>query len=127
MRVFKTRWFTRFARQEGIDDRSLVDAVAEIERGLYEAGLGSGLIKKRVARTGEGKSGGYRTIVAYHEGKRAVFLYGFPKNGKDNLTQPEEKGYRKVARIYLHLSDAAIAGDLKTGALTEVTYGRKKI
>jgi len=91
VRVFKTKSFARFARKEGISNSKLSDAVLEIEKGLYEADLGCGLFKKRVARPGEGKSGGYRTAVAYQEGKRSVFLHGFPKNVKGSLSDLELK------------------------------------
>ena len=52
MRVFKTRWFARFARQEKIADASLREAIARAEHGLVDADLGGGLIKQRVARQG---------------------------------------------------------------------------
>lgn len=65
MQVFKTRWFSRFAKQEGIGDWALIQAVERAERGLIDADLGGGLIKQRVARQGKGRSGGYRVIVAY--------------------------------------------------------------
>src|ERR1700683_1838925 len=59
------------------------------KRGLIDADLGSGLLKQRVARAGEGRSGGYRTIIAYRAGDRAVFLYGFAKNERDNIGDDE--------------------------------------
>jgi hypothetical protein len=31
--------------------------------GLFDADLGGGLFKKRIARQGQGKSGGFRTLV----------------------------------------------------------------
>ena len=50
MRVFKTKWFVRFARKESLSDRKLAEAVREIEKGLHDGDLGGGHIKKRVAR-----------------------------------------------------------------------------
>jgi hypothetical protein len=58
LRIFKTRWLARFARREGISDASMAEAIARAERGLIDADLGGGLIKQRVARTGQGRSGG---------------------------------------------------------------------
>jgi hypothetical protein len=49
--------FHRWARQEGASDGALCKAAEEIEDGLVDARLGGFLIKKRVARTGEGKRG----------------------------------------------------------------------
>jgi len=77
MRVVKTKWFARFARKEDISDKNLSDAVREAEKGLIDGELGGGLIKKRVARAGEGKGGGYRTLIIYCAVIRAVFVYGF--------------------------------------------------
>ena len=62
-----------------------------MERGLHDGDLGGGLLKKRVARAGQGKRGGYRTIVVYRKGKRAVFVYGFSKSAKDNIDGVELK------------------------------------
>ena len=89
MRVFKLKSFARFARKEDINDTKPADAVMEIENGLNIDDLGGGLVKKRVGRTGGGKRGGYRTLIAYQEEMRSVFLYGFPENDKANLTDLE--------------------------------------
>ncbi|HAM52555.1 MAG TPA: addiction module toxin RelE [Nitrospiraceae bacterium] len=101
MRVFKTKPFTRFARKEGINDAKLVEAVLEMEKGLDVVDMGGGLFKKRVARPGGGKRGGYRTAIAYREGMRSVFLHGFPKNDKANLTDEELAQLKKFAKLYL--------------------------
>lgn len=120
MRIFKTKWFTRFARKEGIGDEKLADAVQEVEKGLNDGELGGDLIKKRVARTGEGKRGGYRTIIVYRVETRAVFVYGFPKSTKANLTALELDEYQKLAQIYLSLTEAGITKALNEGELKEV-------
>ncbi len=120
MRIFKTKWFMHFARKEGIGDERLVDAVREIERGLKDGELGGCLIKKRVARAGEGKRGGYRTIIIYRVETRAVFVYGFPKNAKANLTALELDEYQKLAKIYLSFTEAGITKALNEGELKEV-------
>jgi hypothetical protein len=79
VRIFKTKWLTRYARRERIADRSLTEAIERASRGLIDADLGGGLIKQRVARRGQGRSGGYRMLIAYREGTRTVFLYAFAK------------------------------------------------
>jgi hypothetical protein len=117
VRVFKTKWFGRFARQERLSDQKLANAVREIEKGLHDGDLGGNLIKKRMARAGEGKRGGYRTILVYHRGMRAVFVYGFAKSDKDNLSPVELREYQKAAQVYLHLSEADIGK-----ALQEIDY-----
>ncbi|MGC8493516.1 MAG: type II toxin-antitoxin system RelE/ParE family toxin [Syntrophobacteraceae bacterium] len=127
MRVFKTKWFSRFARKEEISDQRLIDAVREIEKGLPDADLGSGLIKKRIARAGQGKRSGYRTIIVYRAGDRAVFLYGFSKSAKANLSAVELEAYQKLARIYLSFTPAGIGKALGEGELEEVDYNVEEI
>ena len=48
----------------------------EMTNWLFDADLGGGLFKKRIARPGQGKSGGYRTLGATNKGDRWVFVYG---------------------------------------------------
>ncbi|AZG37395.1 hypothetical protein EGC80_06115 [Shewanella psychromarinicola] len=64
-RIFKTPDFASWAKDENLDDSALLTAIKEIEGGLIDAKLGGNVIKKRVARTGQGKSGGFRTIIAF--------------------------------------------------------------
>lgn len=47
-----------------LDDRILLDAVDEMERGLIDADLGGGVYKKRIALPGRGKRGSTRTLIA---------------------------------------------------------------
>ena len=122
-RVLKNRWFDKFARKEGIDDRALVAAVARADAGLVDADLGGGVVKQRVARAGEGRSGGFRTILFFREGARAVFVFGFAKKDKANLTAHELATYRKAARIVLDLDEDAMAGEIAAGRMREVENG----
>ena len=127
MRIFKTKWFSRFARQENIDDAKLVEAVQNIENGLVDADYGGGMIKQRIARDGEGKSGGYRGIIAFKSETRSIFVFAFPKNDKDNLTKAEATAYKKAAAIYLKMTEAQINLAVKKEELIEVKYDAKKI
>ena len=99
MRVYKNSWFVRFARKEKIDDDTLRDAIDRAQRGLIDADLGGGLIKQRIARVGEGKSGGYRSIIIYKSGSKAFFVFGFAKSMRENLTGPELLAYKQLAAI----------------------------
>lgn len=127
MRVFKTKWFARFARKEGISDGKLIDAVREVESGLNDGALGRGLYKKRVARAGEGKRGGYRTIIVYRTRTRAVFVYGFPKSAKANLSALEMEAYQRLATVYLKMNDTDVAEAIKAGELMEVDFHDQEI
>ena len=119
-RIFQTKVFARLARSEGVGVAGLVQCVTEAESGLIEAELGRGLIKQRLARAGEGKSGGVRTVIVFRNRDRAVFIDMFAKKDKANFTLDELNGYRKLAGILLGLSDAAISEALKSGALIEI-------
>lgn len=78
MRIFALPRFAKDTVKLGIDHTVLAHAVKRAESGLIDAGLGLGLIKQRVARPGQGRSGGFRTILFYKRKERAVFLYVFP-------------------------------------------------
>ena len=108
MDIFKTRWFDRWAKKEGLLNTSLCQAVKEMASGLYEADIGGGLLKKRVARQGQGKSGGFRTLVATNKGDRWVFVYGFPKNERSNIDKDEEDALKKYASEVLSYTQATI-------------------
>ena len=123
MRVFKLKAFARFQRREGLSDQVLCQAVRDAEAGLVNADLGGGLIKQRVARKGQGKRGGYRTLVAFRSGARAVFLLGFAKNERDNIDPDELAMLRQRAQAFLGLSDAAIEARIVDDDMTEVDYG----
>jgi hypothetical protein len=122
VRVFKTRSFTRFMRKEGLIDDALRDAVSRAERGLIDADLGSGVIKQRVARRGQGRSGGYRTLIAFKAAERSVFLFGFAKRDQDNIDAGELRILRRAAAEMLSWSEKQIAAMLATGAWTEVDW-----
>lgn len=120
MAVYKTRWFDRWARKEGLSTLSLCAAVYEMTAGLYEADLGGGLLKKRIARPGQGKSGGFRTLVATNKGTRWVFVYGFPKNERSNIDKDEEEALKKLAAHLLSLMTQDLEKAQRAGELMEV-------
>jgi hypothetical protein len=121
IRIFQTKVFARLARAEGVSSDSLIRCVIEAEDGLIEANLGRGLIKQRLARPGQGKSGSLRTIVVFRKGSRAIFIDIFAKKDKANFTEDELKGYRKLAGILLSWNDKQISEALAAGALIEIT------
>ena len=89
LRIFRTKAFTRFARRERISDAALRDAVARAVQGQLDADLGGGVIKQRIARSGQGRSGGFRVLIAHRRDVRSVFLYGFAKSERDNIDDDE--------------------------------------
>jgi hypothetical protein len=124
MRVFKTKWFVRFARKERIEDAALSEAVKRAEAGLIDADLSGGVIKQRVARQGQGKSGGFRTLIAYRAGKLAIFVYGFDKNDRENITDGELETLQEIAAAWFAGTAADWARQVEAGLAKEVEYGK---
>ncbi len=122
MRVFKTKSFNRFANREGIAEEELCKAVRHAEEGLIDANLGGGVIKQRLARKGQGKSGGYRSIVLFRRGEKAFFVYGFAKSDRDNIRQDELPVFRKLASEMLAYDDEALTAAMENGTITEIVY-----
>ena len=125
MRIFKTKWTARFARRERIDDADLIEAIERAERGVIDADLGGGLIKQRVARPGQGRSGGFRTVIAYRTRERAFFLYGFAKSARDNIEDGELQTLRNVAAEMLAYGDAMLEHLKAEGELQEIEDGKR--
>jgi hypothetical protein len=122
MRVFMTKPFARFASRERIADEELCEAVRRAERGLIDADLGGGVIKQRLARAGQGKSGGFRSILLFRRGSKAFFVYGFAKSDQDNIRRDELKAFRKLAGEMLMLDDNALAAAVKNATIMEIEY-----
>ena len=122
MHILKTKWLARFARREGITDTSLREAIERAENGLIDADLGGGLIKQRVARKGQGRSGGYRMIVGYRVKERAVFLLGFAKNERENIENDELLSLREIAQNWLTADASRIQTELELGNLQEIDH-----
>jgi hypothetical protein len=119
-RVFKDFEFHRWARRERLSDEDLRKAANEIESGLVDARLGGHLVKKRVGTGGRGKRGGYRVIVAYRQEDRMVFLYGFEKGDKDNISSKELDALRKLGDYYMSLTQATLSAAVQDGSVIEV-------
>lgn len=120
VRIFKNAWFERFARKQDIRDAALREAVQRAEQGLIDADLGGGVIKQRVARPGQGRSGGYRTLILYRQAHRAFFVYGFAKSQQADISDEEMLAFRKAARHILVLTDEQLTALIQQGQLTEV-------
>jgi hypothetical protein len=115
------RGLARFVRRERIADASLREAVERAECGTIDADLGGGLIKQRVARQGQGRSGGYRMMIAYMANDRAIFLLGFAKNERENVGPDELAALRALAAVWLRAPAPQIAEAVNEGVLLEVS------
>jgi hypothetical protein len=126
VRIFKTKVFARFALSERISDASLREAVARAESGLVDADLGGGVIKQRVARPGQGRSGGFRVLIAYRAKNRSVFLFGFAKSAKAKVDDDELETAQEIARLWLEADGKALAKALAEGVIQEVDNGEEE-
>lgn len=120
MQAYKTKVFAKWAVSEGLDDEGLASAVVEMDQGLIDAGLGGQVVKKRVALPGRGKRGGSRTLVAFKEGEKAFFIYGFAKNERANVSEKELKALKLLAKELLSYSAATLAQATAAGELIEI-------
>ena len=120
MNVLKRKDFARWQAGEKLPDAVLCKADHEMEAGLVDADLGGFLYKKRVARPGAGKSGGYRTLLSARIGSRYVFLHGFPKSDKANIAQDERKALQFAGKVFLELTAEDLVKALEFGVLLEV-------
>lgn len=120
MAIYKTRWFDRWARKQNLSTCALCEAVREMPAGLFEADLGGGLLKKRIGRPRQGKSGGFRTLVATNRGSRWFFVFGFPKNVRSNIDKDEEDALKKLAAYLLSLTPPDLGTAQRAGELMEL-------
>lgn len=122
----KTKHFSRWAAKVGLSDAVLKAAIREMQAGLIDADLGGGLIKKRIALPGRGKRGSTRTLLATNQADRWIYVYGFEKNEKDNITTKELEALRLLAADLLRLSDEQVHVATRQGVLVEVHDEKNK-
>jgi hypothetical protein len=120
VRIFKNKWFSRFADKNGITDDELRDIVSDLENGLVNVNLGGDVYKKRVARPGAGKSGGYRAIVFFKSGDLTFFTFGFAKSDMDNITEKDVRYLKDIAKEDLGMTAEQIKERLKDGSFIEI-------
>ena len=123
MRIFKTRTFSRWVKRAGLANYEIIQAVLEIQDGLIDARLGRNVIKKRIKRSGRGKRGGYRTILATNYHDRCYFLSGFAKNECGNIDDAELRMLQQLAAVLLALDVPHIEEALLNGTLEEIFDG----
>jgi hypothetical protein len=120
MRILKSGPFSRFAQKAGISDTTLKNTVEQLEKEQFDANLGGGVYKQRIARIGGGKSGAYRVIILFKRSKLTVFSYGFEKSSRSNITQSELDDFKKLGKIMFAMTDKQIDRVIKTGRYMEI-------
>ncbi|HHX2524501.1 type II toxin-antitoxin system RelE/ParE family toxin [Neisseria sp. HMSC064D07] len=120
MRIFRNQWITKFAKKHKISDSELIEAVERAGKGVIDADLGGGVIKQRIARQGQGRSGGYRSLIFFRRGERAFFMTAFAKNDRENITNKELAELKKAAAIILAMTETDIEQAKANGTFTEI-------
>jgi hypothetical protein len=120
MKELMTKQFSKWVSSQNIAEDELSEAISEIQTGQFEANLGGHLYKKRIAFEGQGKSSSGRTIVCYKKDDRAIFIHGFAKNEKTNLSKKELTALKEFSKILVGFSEKEIAIAIENGDLIEV-------
>jgi len=120
MSVYKTKEFSRFARKAELGNAEMIEAAKAVASGQWDADLGGGVFKQRIAREGGGKSGGFRTIILFKVGGHSFLVYGFAKNERANITAKELKALKKLAATYLALDAEGLKKASAAGEIAEV-------
>ena len=121
-RAFITRNFRRWMCKTTLTEPILCDAVAEMAAGLIDADLGGGVVKKRVALPGRGKSGSARTLLATNKADRWFFVFGFEKNERANVTDKELEALQQLAADLLPLDPDELDARVASEALKEICH-----
>ncbi len=120
MKQLMTKQFSKWITKQRIPKTELTKVIQEVKAGNFEANLGGQIYKKRIRFKGKSKSGSGRTIVCYKKKDRIIFIHGFAKNEKSNLTKKELVGFKEFAQILLDLSSDDIDTAIKNGNFIEV-------
>jgi hypothetical protein len=120
-----TKEFAKWADRHGLTITDLADAFKEVAGGNFEADLGGHVLKKQVPFPGQGKRGSGRTIICFKKDDRAIFVHGFAKNEKANISKKELTAFRRVTEILLNLSPEQITRSISTGTFFEVDTDEK--
>jgi len=120
MKKLMTKHFSKWALKQKIHQNDLLLALTEVQDGNFEASLGGHIYKKRIKFKGQGKSGSGRTIICYKKGNRAIFIHGFAKNQKSNLSKKELSIFKELSRILLNLSTKEMLIAITNGDIIEV-------
>ncbi|OOF37645.1 type II toxin-antitoxin system RelE/ParE family toxin [Rodentibacter heidelbergensis] len=120
MRIFKTKAFDKFAQKNHILDNDLLKAIIRAEQGLIDADLGGNIIKQRLARKGQGSSGGFRSFIFYKLNENSYFVAGISKNVRDNISSQELTALKALAKVYATFTPQQIELQIQNGLLIEV-------
>ena len=120
MKKLMTKYFAKWASKQKISEEELSNSLTELQSGNYEANLGGCLYKKRIRFEGLGKSSSGRAIICYKKDNIAIYIYGFSKNDKSNLTIKELTAFKALSKILIKFSATEIEQAIVNGNFIEV-------
>ncbi|MDC9615956.1 type II toxin-antitoxin system RelE/ParE family toxin [Xenorhabdus khoisanae] len=127
MGLYKISSFKKSTKKINISDQQLLNAAQEVKNGKFEADLGGGVIKKRIAIHGKGKSGGIRVIIFFKVNNHLFFADGWSKNsisskGAKEIEDDEWEAYKQLSKLFLSYTDNKISELITHGILEEIIY-----
>ncbi|MEQ1962057.1 type II toxin-antitoxin system RelE/ParE family toxin [Xenorhabdus khoisanae] len=127
MGLYKISSFKKSTKKINISDQQLLNAAQEVKNGKFEADLGGGVIKKRIAIHGKGKSGGIRVIIFFKVNNHLFFADGWSKNsisskGAKEIEDDELEAYKQLSKLFLSYTDNKISELITHGILEEIIY-----
>jgi hypothetical protein len=114
MVIYQIKEFHKWAKKNKISKEKLIEAVKSIGDGSGTVDLGGGLYKVRIAKN-KGKSSGYRTIIVHRKDFRSLFLHGFEKNEKANISSAELAFFKNYAEDFLNYPEEGIEKLMEMG------------
>ncbi len=120
MKRLSTKWFKKWSKKVKLENDDLLGTISDLEDGLSTTDLGGHLFKVRVKREHSGKSSGFRTIIVYQENEKAIFLYGFGKNEKENIDKSELQYFKKLSCDLLALNSEQLEKSIEQKILFDL-------
>lgn len=120
MKKLSTKWFNKWSKKVNLSNQDLLETIQNLETGLSVSDLGGNLFKVRTKRKHSGKSTGFRTIIVLKSGEKAIFLYGFGKNEKENISKTDLKNLKKLGHDLISLDSKQLKVAISKGILFDL-------
>ena len=120
MQIYKTKQFARFAKNQNINDNTLIEAINRAQKGNINTDLKGGIIIQRIHRKGQGKREGYRTVIIFKQNEKSFFVGAYERKNKNRLDKNEIKQYQKIAAVIQKWKETDIAKAIKDGRIIKV-------